>query len=411
MELKRQSLADPMWRRLVGFFGIMFFIFLADAAIADFVPGFMQDKLGSPLAMGLTMSSSSIAGFILDLLFARYLRDVRVRAMLLFAIAGFGLFVGFLYLATYLPWLIFFLAGMVVWGLYYEFFGFASQKFVVSIATPQKRTAVWSVLDSIRSIAYAIGPLVTMYLVGQGERQTLTVLFGMAVTALVVFGVAPFQEIRERQVEHAKLTMWHEMAHWRVLFVHTWPIVLLGFLLGLVDALYWTTGTVVNDQLSQLSPWGGLFLTTYMISSLFVGLVMGKTMIRSGKKRLAMWLMLFSGIVLLMMTWQHAVWWYLAIVLVSSVLSALAWPLMDAVYTDLLARMGREQIHMVGLKNACYSVAFIIGPTLSGLLAGWLGELASFTAMGGIVAAVSIFLLWLTPRKLRLPQAEIRQWE
>lgn len=361
--------------------------------------------------MGLTMSCSSIAGFALDLLFARYFRNVRVRLMLFLAILGFGAFVGFLYLASYVPWLVFFLAGMVVWGLYYEFCGFASQKFVVSVAGPSQRTAVWSVLESVRAVAYAIGPLATMQLMVYGERTTLAALAAIALLSLAVFSVIPLRDGGEDHGEHEPLTAWHELAHWRVLFTHIWPMILLGFVLGLVDAMYWTTGTVVNDQLAARSPIGGLFLTLYMISSLFVGFVMGKTVIREGKKRLAAWLVLASGIVLIGITWHDAVHWYLAVVFISSLLSALAWPLMDAVYTDLLARMGHEQIHMVGLRNACYSVAFILGPTFAGLLAGFVGELPSFTYMGALMVATGLILILFTPRKLRLPQAEIQQWE
>lgn len=411
MELRRRITVQPMWRQAFGFLGIMFFIFLADAAVADFVPGFMQDRLGSPLAMGLTMSCSSIAGFALDLLFARYFRNVRVRLMLLLSILGFGAFVGFLYLASYVPWLVFFLAGMVVWGLYYEFFGFASQKFVVSVAGPSQRTAVWSVLESVRAVAYAIGPLATMQLMVYGERTTLAALAAIAFLSLVMFSVIPLRDGGEDHGEHEPLTVWHELAHWRVLFAHIWPMILLGFVLGLVDAMYWTTGTVVNDQLAARSPIGGLFLTLYMISSLFVGFVMGRMVIREGKKRLAAWLVLASGIVLIGITWHDAVLWYLAVVFTSSLLSALAWPLMDAVYTDLLARMGHEQIHMVGLRNACYSIAFILGPTFAGLLAGLVGELPSFTYMGVLMAGTGLILILFTPRKLRLPQAEIQQWE
>ena len=54
-----------MWRQISAFLGVMFFIFMADASLADFVPGYMQGILGSPLKMGIVMSSSSVAGLTL----------------------------------------------------------------------------------------------------------------------------------------------------------------------------------------------------------------------------------------------------------------------------------------------------------------------------------------------------------
>ena len=98
-------------------------------------------------------------------------------------------------------------------------------------------------------------------------------------------------------------------------------------------------------------------------------------------------------------------------VFVWSVLSAMAWPLLDAVYTDLLARMGRENIHMVGLKNASNSIAYMIGPIMSGGLATVVVNIESFAYMGGLMVMVAIVLLILTPRKVKLPQTEIKTWE
>ena len=92
-------------------------------------------------------------------------------------------------------------------------------------------------------------------------------------------------------------------------------------------------------------------------------------------------------------------------------MSALSWPLLDAVYTDLLARVGRENIHMIGLKNASNSIAYMIGPIFAGSIATVVGNIESCAYMGGLVVIVSIVLLIFTPSKLKLPQSEIKNWE
>ena len=66
---------------------------------------------------------------------------------------------------------------------------------------------------------------------------------------------------------------------------------------------------------------------------------------------------------------------------------------------------------MMGLQNSTSDIAYVIGPILAGGIAQVFGELESFTVLGWIVVGVAIFLLMVTPRKLKLPQSEIVTWE
>ena len=410
-ENKRRFLSDPMWRQVSVFLLVMFFVFLADSMLSDFVPGFIQNVLGSPLKMGLVMSTSSMAGFVLDLLFARVLRNLNVGKMVILSFVGCVMFVGLLILATFWPWVPIIVMAMLMWGLYYEFFGFSSQKFVVGIAAPQQRTAVWAVIETLRAIAYALGPIGLAWAITMGEVASLLLVLAILCAGFLIFSLIKTTYKTERLVEHQQITMWHELKHWRVLFVHIWPMVILGVTLAMIDAVYWTTGTLVNDALAKENPLGGLFMTVYMLSAVAVGVVFGRREVKKGKKKLAELLTLASGVVLISITLIQAWWWYLIVVFVSSVLSALAWPLIDAVYTDLLARMGRENIHMIGLKNSSNSIAYMIGPVLAGAMATIAGELPSFRYLGWFLIVVSSLLLIFTPKRLKLPQTEIQSWE
>lgn len=411
MEEKRRFLIGPMWRQVGVFIFVMFFVFLADGMLSDFVPAYMQGILGSPLKMGIVMSTSSMAGFLIDLLFARVFRNLGVGKMIGLAFLGCAAFVGLLVLSTYWAWVPILVLAMVMWGFYYEFFGFGSQKFVVGIASPAQRTAVWSVIETLRAVAYAIGPIAMGALLVMGERKSLLYVIAFVSVGFLVFGLLKTKYRAEIEIEHHTITMWHEMKHWFTLFRHIWPMVILGVTLAMVDAVYWTTGTLVNNELAKQNPLGGLFLTFYMLSAVFEALILGKRKILHGKKKLAEIFTLLSGVVLLMMLMIHVWWWYLIIVLISSILSALAWPLLDAVYTDLLYRMGRKNIHMVGLKNASNSVAYMIGPVIAGAMATLVGEIGSFVYLGGLLVGVAVLLLIFTPNKLKLPQAEVKTWE
>jgi MFS family permease len=185
----------------------------------------------------------------------------------------------------------------------------------------------------------------------------------------------------------------------------------MSLLMGMVDATFWTTGAVWTEVLAEKSRWGGLFLSLYTLPSLFMGIVVMKWGVYRGKKKLAEIFLLFSGVALMGMMISGVVWWLLLMVFVSSLLMAVSWPLVDAVYSDIVARMGRERKHMIGLSNSTISLAYIMGPAIAGLVASSVGERMTFVVMGGTIVLVCFFLLMVTPKKLKLPQNEIRNWD
>lgn len=66
---------------------------------------------------------------------------------------------------------------------------------------------------------------------------------------------------------------------------------------------------------------------------------------------------------------------------------------------------------MVGLSGSTLSVAYIVGPIIAGLISQFVGEKNTFVVMGIVLTLVSLCLLVVTPKKLRLPQAEIKTWD
>ena len=95
----------------------------------------------------------------------------------------------------------------------------------------------------------------------------------------------------------------------------------------------------------------------------------------------------------------------------ASLALSVVYPLVDAVYTDIVVRMGKEKKHLIGLTNSIISLAYILGPTLAGLSAKILGEQSSFVILGATTSLVALFLLFVTPKKLKLPQTEIHTWD
>jgi predicted MFS family arabinose efflux permease len=90
---------------------------------------------------------------------------------------------------------------------------------------------------------------------------------------------------------------------------------------------------------------------------------------------------------------------------------AVAYPMTDAVYSDLIVRLGAKREHLIGLCDSSINLAYVIGPVTAGYIAYAVGEKLTFAVIGGLTVAVSLFLLMVTPKKLKLPESEISRWQ
>jgi len=208
-----------------------------------------------------------------------------------------------------------------------------------------------------------------------------------------------------------KFNIKEEWGYWKVLFVHVWPALLISLTMGLIDATYWTAGAVLSDSLARNDPLGGFFLPAYMLPPVFMGVVLAKWGVYKRKKKIAEMFILLSGVFLACLGLNESVGIMLLLSFFVGMALSVAWPMVDAVYSDILARMGKERKHMVGLSSSTVSVSYIIGPVFSGLVSGWVGERQTFVVLGVFVVIVASVLLFVTPKKLRLPQAEMSEWK
>lgn len=412
---KRQFLGlskDGYWAKAVALSAMLFFVFLGDGILSDWVPSFIQSSLHSSLVMGLVISFSSIVGFGADLIFPQLLKGLKTRKLLLMAIGTSLLFCGVLVWSVAWPWVILFLIAMAIWGVYYEFLGFGTQMFVSETVPTTSRSGVWAVMSAFKSLAYFIGPIVGSYLaISKGDYWVVVVAAGCVMVGYVIWFLLRKNKNEEIVVEAAeRVNIITEIKHWKSLFEHVWPVLLISITMGIVDATYWTSGTVLSDNFAKESWWGGMFLPFYVLPMVFMGGVVAKWGIYKGKKKMAEKFMLISGILLLFLGVSNGIAAALVISLLVGTMLAISWPLTDAVYSDIVSRMGSEGKHMVGLSGSTISLAYIIGPIVAGVISQLVGEKNTFVYMGIMMIVISIILIIVTPKKLRLPQSEIKSW-
>jgi len=407
------SVINGYWGRAVLLSVMLFFVYLGDGILSDWAPSFIQNSLDSSLAMGLVISFSSIVGFGADLIFPQFLKSLSTRKMLLMAIGSSLIFCGVLLWSIAWPIIIFFLLAMGIWGIFYELLGFGGQSFVATSIPAEYRSGVWAIMSAFRSLAYFIGPVIGSFLViSKGDYWVVavaTVCVVLGYLFWLIMGKNHKDSTVDEPIERVNIVT--ELKRWKVLFEHVWPVLILSLMMGIVDATYWTTGTVFSDNLAKESWLGGMFLPFYTLPMVFVGVIVAKWGVYKGKKKLAEIFMLISGLLLTLLGINGSVALVLIISLLVGTMLSFSWPLTDAVYSDIVNRMGKEGKHMVGLSGSTVSVAYIIGPILAGLISSYVGEKNTFVVMGIVMIIVAVILLVVTPKKLRLPQIEIKTWE
>jgi len=400
-------------RKVVILSVMLFFLYLGDGILSDWVPSFIQGSTKSSITMGLIISFSSVVGFLADLVFPGLLKKLKTKKLMLMAIGTSLLFCGILLWMIAWPILLLFLFSMAVWGLYYEFLGFGSQQFVSESVPLQSRSGVWAIMGVFRSLAYFLGPIIGSYVaLSIGNSETVWVA-----VASVIVGLLIWLSWGKRNTNYAteitkeRFLIWQEVKRWKTLSVHVWPILVISVVMGIVDATFWTTGTVLSDSMARDNWLGGMFLPAYMLPMVFVGIIVAKWGIYRGKKKIAETFMLVAGLLLAALSFNDSSYFMLLVSLLSGAALSIAWPMTEAVYSDITERMGYEGKHMMGLSSSTLSLAYIIGPVMAGGIAQLVGERLTFSVMGILMALVALILLIVTPRKLRLPQSEIQAWD
>ncbi len=413
MQLRRYFgvLKDPVWLRVITLSLTLFFVMTADAIISYWAPNLLETSLKSPALMGIIIGFQSVVGFGADLIFPQLLRLTSVKRFVLLAILSSLITALLLLFAVARPFIIIFLLAMAVWGIYYEFLNFGSQQFVADVVPIKMRPGAWGVLGVFKNLAYFIGPIMASWLILSNEKLPSFMALFLAGIALLILILSGKTHERPMEVDIKEINLVAEINHWVALFAHVWPMVLLSLFLGFIDATFWVTGAVWTQHLAQENFWGSLFLPLYALPSLFMGFVVAKWGIYTGKKKIAEIFLLATGIFLAALGISSKISWQLLMVFLSSTMLAIVYPFTDGVYSDLICRLGRERKHMIGLTSSVVNISYIIWPIVVGFAATRISEKMIFSLMGILTIIVSIILLLVTPRKLKLPQEQIRSWK
>lgn len=394
------------------FLSTIFFIVVADSALSYLFPIISEHVLGSNLQMGLILGFSSVVGLLCDFLFPQLFKGRTWKFFLTFGVFLTFFFPIFISFGANFNSIFFFLLASAIWGIYYEFLIFGIQKFIVSTQHKDNYSKSWATLYTFTGTAKILGPILGAILFGISiNNSPLFILFIQLISFLLLFFAISFRSRKfhssyEPENVIRQINLAQEFKYWRLIIPSIFPLFISSLVIVSIDATYWVIGGLLGHELySQDLSWLpiGIFVITGIIGSI----TLSTFKVKRRKKRLTHIFLVISGLILslLSLTGNNIV---IAILLFFSSLSlSFAGVFNESVFSDLMGRLGKNDIHMIGISRLTNSLAYAIMPVVVGLFADKLGYVTTFSLVGIITLISGLILLVITPKKLRLQQTKI----
>ncbi len=391
----------------------LFLILLGDGIVAYIFPLILGNHISSNLVIGLIMSASSVIGiacdFLIPLVFPKYGWKFQLITGIILALTfPLTTAIGDTFSIVWM-----FLIASLLWGIYYEFIMFAQQSFIVEEENQKHYSHDWSIVEILTNIVEVSAPIIGAFILIRGIVAYTSTTLVIEILALI-FAVLLVIVKRDVKTQRPKsqikeyISFFRELKSWKILSKKVYIILIMAVIVEIVSAGFLTFAGLYGEQLIANPDWNWVLITLATIPYMFGSLIIYRLNLKKGKKRLSQLSILASGIVLsLLFFFGGKLIPILIIIFISNLIMSLCWPLDDAIFSDLQKRLGKHGLHLIGLSQASYSIAYIVAPTLMGFFADRVGYNNSFAIIGVIAAVIGLILLIITPRKLRMPHKEL----
>lgn len=384
---------------------MLLFVLLFDGILGYTVPVLLTQNGLTKTQLGLVFSFSSVAGAAFDFLLAKFINKVNFRRLFL---VMFGVCLVYALLLFKANSLILYLAAMVLWGIYFDLIGFGVFDYVGRFTKKSEHAQSFGIMDVFRSIGNLLAPLIAGFLVIEYVDYKPFALAILFLCIAWVFYVVLLKNTSLALVNPDKFTrsksLVLEFKIWSKIGRKILPVVVFIVFISCYDAFFWTLGPLISEGLSEVGPFGGLFLTVYFLPSMFMGLFAGKITKRVGQKRTSFYALFLGSTVLMFLGSITNSILLLIVVFTSSVLSAVAWPAIRGAYADYVSEAPNVEAELDGLGDLSANIGYIIGPATAGFLADQVGNLQVFSILGIGGVVLSLILLKLTPRHINIPK-------
>jgi MFS family permease len=269
-------------------------------------------------------------------------------------------------------------------------------------------------LLSVVYVSSIFAPIVGILLLEANMFDAMTILIFIFVLALllalIVVKRIKGQSIEKKSKFVQSINVINELRSWNVIWKSASPALASMFTLNLVEASYWTLGGLFGLSLIENDNYGWLPMLLYIIPMIIGSFTLSRLHLKKGKKKIANRAILLGGLALVPLYFilDNDVL-VLLFIFLSGLGYATAKPLNYAVVSELMGRIGRHKQDLIGLQNSLGSLAFIIAPMSVGYLADLMGYQFTFASVGLLSAIVAVMLILTTPKKLKMPLAELEK--
>lgn len=385
-------------------------ILLVDGTMSYVFPIAVEETMDSNLIMGWIMGSSSLVGFFSDILLPHWSRGSSWKFLMALGgifVIGFPIFT---FLGVSLVLIPAFVLAAALWGIYYEMIFMGVQEYVVTEDKPKSFTFDWGVLSLVIGITYLTGPLIGETLM-EGDMSQLLWLCVPATVALFLILRMRTRDVRpEIQKEvFPPLPIRKQLKLWATLGSRIWPALLVSLSSAVFSSLFAVLGGLLGESLygEDGSSWLIYIAFDFPVLIMSIGVMWWQP--RTHKKLLSQLSLVVGGLLMMAFFVVEQKEIVALISLIAGLCSSMAWILNSAVFSELQKRTPRAHMHVAALLRVQVSIAYMVGPVILGYLADDQGYLRTFAIVGAAVFALNLLLIFLTPRKLHIPQHEVEE--
>ncbi|MFZ6015255.1 MAG: MFS transporter [Patescibacteria group bacterium] len=405
-QIKSLTYKRALWQPLHILLFIILFLSIYEGIVSYIMPLLMLEAGFSKTTLGILISGGSVFGALFDFLLCKYIDNAHFRKMYLLMFAASAAIIAMLLGAKSV---LVFIIIMAVWGLYYDLRNFGHWDFVARCEPPAERASSFGLLSAIKSAGAVIAPLIAGFLIGEvvGTSPLITAAVFLAVAALgyvVLLGMTKKTCHHKPLKQGRKVSFYQEIKKWNRLGHKILPVIGMTFLLGLIDAFFWSVGPIFAESLTELQNFRGLFLAAYYLPVVFVIWLIRPVVRRLGKKKSSLYAVILGLLVLSSLGLFTNVFAIILIVFISSSLFSIAWPANDGVYADFISESQSMEKEVKGMGDFSSNMGYIIGPIMAGLLMDAFGNGMAFTFLGLGGTFVAILLLLITPKSIAIPK-------
>lgn len=390
----------------------IFFITLADSILSFIYPIISSDTLNSNTTMGLLMASSSIAGLISDFIFPQIFKYKTWKFFLIATILLALTFPISLHLGKEFMLVSAFLYGAIIWGIYFEFLMFAQQLFVVNEEKKTEFSKDWGLLALSWQLTAIIGPVIgSSLLLGGILNTSISIIFFQVISLIAALFIVGFLKEKKVTFSHnrdykSNINVLTEIKYWGILITKVWPTITVGITITAINATFWTIGGIFGEKVFGESGMGWIIVSVFFLPMIIGSLIITKLKPSNFKKRISQTALIFGSIILCFigLTDNHPIILILVLI-ISGIILSFVQPLNDAVYSDLLERLGEHKSHLLGISRANSSVAYIIAPLIVGVLSDSIGYGKTFSIIAIFALIIGLVTIIFSPRKIKLPQS------